>query len=63
MLEIGLPLYSTTIEQVRRMKTMKKLAVVTTTRADYGLLHPVIKGFRKLEDEAFKLILIVTGTH
>ena len=42
---------------------MKKLAVVTTTRADYGLLHPVIKGFRKLEDEAFKLILIVTGTH
>ena len=42
---------------------MKKLAVVTTTRADYGLLYPVIKGFRKLEDEAFKLILIVTGTH
>ena len=42
---------------------MKKLAIVTTTRADYGLLHPVIRGFRKLEDEAFKLILIVTGTH
>ena len=42
---------------------MKKLAIVTTTRADYGLLHPVIKGFSKLEDEAFKLILIVTGTH
>lgn len=42
---------------------MKKLAIVTTTRADYGLLHPIIKGFSKLEDEAFKLILIVTGTH
>lgn len=42
---------------------MKKLALVTTTRADYGLLYPVIKGFRKLENKAFKLILIVTGTH
>lgn len=42
---------------------MKKLALVTTTRADYGLLYPVIKDFRKLENKAFKLILIVTGTH
>ena len=58
-----MPLYSTTIEQVRRMKTMKKLAIVTTTRADYGLLHPVIKGFRKLEDKDFKLVLVATGTH
>ena len=42
---------------------MKKLAVVTTTRADYGLLYPVIKGFSKLEDKDFKLVLVVTGTH
>ena len=42
---------------------MKKLAVVTTTRADYGLLYPIIKGFRKLEDKDFKLVLVVTGTH
>jgi len=42
---------------------VKKLALVTTTRADYGLLYPVIKDFRKLENKAFKLILIVTGTH
>ena len=37
---------------------MKKLAIVTTTRADYGLLYPIIKGFRKLEDKDFKLILL-----
>lgn len=42
---------------------MKKLAIVTTTRADYGLLYPIIKGFRKLEDKDFKLVLVVTGTH
>ena len=42
---------------------MKKLAVVTTTRADYGLLYLIIKGFRKLEDKDFKLVLVVTGTH
>ena len=42
---------------------MKKLAIVTTTRADYGLLYPSIKGFRKLEDKDFKLVLVVTGTH
>ena len=42
---------------------MKKLAIVTTTRADYGLFYPIIKGFRKLEDNDFKLVLVVTGTH
>ena len=42
---------------------MKKLAIVTTTRADYGLLYPIIKGFRKLEDKDFKLVFVVTGTH
>lgn len=42
---------------------MKKIAVVTTTRAEYGLLSPVIKKLRSLESELFKSELIVTGTH
>jgi GDP/UDP-N,N'-diacetylbacillosamine 2-epimerase (hydrolysing) len=46
---------------------MKNLAVVTSTRAEYGLLQPVIKRLREYENsdegEPFKLTLIVTGTH
>ena len=42
---------------------MKKIAVVTATRAEYGLLSPVIKELRKLESDKFKVDLIVTGTH
>ena len=42
---------------------MKKIAVVTATRAEYGLLSPVIRELRKSENEAFKVDLIVTGTH
>lgn len=42
---------------------MKKLAIITSTRAEYGLLYPVIKKFREKEDENFQLELIVTGTH
>lgn len=42
---------------------MKKIAIVTATRAEYGLLSPVVKELRKKEDEAFKAELIVTGTH
>jgi len=42
---------------------MKKIAVVTATRAEYGLLSPVIKFFRTFESELFKVELIVTGTH
>ena len=42
---------------------MKKIAVVTATRAEYGLLMPVIKELRKLEREEFKTELLVTGTH
>ena len=42
---------------------MKKLAVVTATRAEYGLLSPVIKKLRTFEDNEFKADLIVTGTH
>ena len=42
---------------------MKKIAVVTATRAEYGLLSPVIKELRKHECEELKIDLIVTGTH
>ncbi len=42
---------------------MKKIAVVTATRAEYGLLSPVIKEFRKYEKDDLKVELIVTGTH
>ncbi len=42
---------------------MKKLAVVTATRAEYGLLSPVIKELRKNENSEFRVYLIVTGTH
>lgn len=42
---------------------MKKIAVVTATRAEYGLLSPVIKKLRKLENDSFKAELVVTGTH
>lgn len=42
---------------------MKKIAVVTATRAEYGLLSPVIKRLRRYESDGFKTELIVTGTH
>ncbi|MBR1495684.1 MAG: UDP-N-acetylglucosamine 2-epimerase (hydrolyzing) [Acidaminococcaceae bacterium] len=42
---------------------MKKIAVVTATRAEYGLLMPVIKELRKFESGEFKTELLVTGTH
>ena len=43
---------------------MKKIAVVTATRAEYGLLSPVIKELRKFEDDIIlRVELIVTGTH
>lgn len=40
---------------------MKKICVVTTTRAEYGLLYWLMKGLE--EDPDFKLQLVVTGTH
>ncbi|WP_026671013.1 UDP-N-acetylglucosamine 2-epimerase [Butyrivibrio sp. AE3006] len=40
---------------------MKKLSIVTTTRAEYGLLKPVIEKFRK--DKDIELSLVVTGAH
>lgn len=42
---------------------MKKIAIVTATRAEYGLLSPIIRELRKLESDLFKAELIVTGTH
>lgn len=40
---------------------MKKIAVVTGTRADYGLLKPLLEGIEK--HEGFSLQLIVTAMH
>jgi GDP/UDP-N,N'-diacetylbacillosamine 2-epimerase (hydrolysing) len=42
---------------------MKKIAVVTATRAEYGLLSPVIKALRKRQSAELGIDLIVTGTH
>ncbi|MCI9435795.1 MAG: UDP-N-acetylglucosamine 2-epimerase (hydrolyzing) [Lachnospiraceae bacterium] len=42
---------------------MERLAVVTATRAEYGLLAPVILRLRNYEDKELKVELIVTGTH
>lgn len=40
---------------------MKKIAILTTTRAEYGLLCPLIK--RMQADDAFDVDIIVSGTH
>ena len=40
---------------------MKKVCVVTATRAEYGLLRRIIK--KIWEDAELELILVVTGTH
>lgn len=40
---------------------MKKIAIVTATRAEYGLLTPLIR--RVIEDNELELDLIVTGAH
>lgn len=42
---------------------MTKVAVVTATRAEYGLLSPLIYELRKKESVDFHVELIVTGTH
>lgn len=42
---------------------MKTIALVTATRAEYGLLYPVILQLREKEDSSFKVEVIVTGTH
>jgi UDP-hydrolysing UDP-N-acetyl-D-glucosamine 2-epimerase len=38
-----------------------KIAAITSTRADYGLLYPLIKKME--QDDDFQLDLVVTGTH
>lgn len=40
---------------------MRKIAIVTGTRADFGLLRPLIQKIK--EDAAFELQLLVTGMH
>jgi GDP/UDP-N,N'-diacetylbacillosamine 2-epimerase (hydrolysing) len=40
---------------------MKKVAVVTGTRAEYGILHPVLKAVEA--NKGLRLYLIVTGMH
>lgn len=40
---------------------MKKICVVTATRAEYGVLRPLIEEIRK--EAYFELCLVVTGTH
>lgn len=42
---------------------MKKIAVITSTRAEFGLLLPVLKVLRNYENEFLKVDLIVTGMH
>ncbi len=42
---------------------MKNIAIVTSTRAEYGLLFPVIRKFRALENDDLRCSLLVTGTH
>lgn len=42
---------------------MRRIAVITSTRAEFGLLMPVIKELRKYEDEDLKIELVVSGTH
>ncbi len=42
---------------------MRKICVITGTRAEYGLLSPVIRELRKFENNQLKIELIVTGTH
>lgn len=42
---------------------MKRIAVVTSTRAEFGLLSPLIRLLRTKEDADFVCELIVTGTH
>ena len=42
---------------------MKNIGIVTSTRAEYGLLMPFIREMRKHESKSLKISLIVTGTH
>ncbi|HEX9062900.1 MAG TPA: UDP-N-acetylglucosamine 2-epimerase, partial [Clostridia bacterium] len=38
-----------------------RFLVVTTSRADYGILYPLLKAME--QDESFELLIAVTGSH
>ena len=40
---------------------MRKICIVTATRAEYGILYPLIKRFLTHED--LEIQIVVTGTH
>lgn len=42
---------------------MKKIAVITSTRAEFGLLLPVINELKKYENDELKVEIVATGTH
>lgn len=42
---------------------MNEIAVITSTRAEFGLLMPVLKALRKYENDELRINLVVTGTH
>ncbi len=42
---------------------LKKIAAVTSTRAEFGLLMPVLQKLRQFENDELRVELIVTGTH
>ena len=42
---------------------MKKIAVITATRAEYGLLSKLVTELRRFEGKSFQTHLVVTGTH
>ena len=42
---------------------MKTIAIITATRAEFGLLLPVVKALRKYENSEIRVELVVTGTH
>ena len=43
------------------MKKLRKICVVTGTRAEYGLLQPIMQAIK--EDQVLELQLVVTGMH
>lgn len=42
---------------------MDKIAIITATRAEYGLLLPLIRQLKKYQCDTLKIEIIVTGTH
>ena len=42
---------------------MRKICIITSTRAEFSLLKPIILKLKKLKKKKINLILVVTGTH